>query len=357
MAQSRKVTLSELRVGMLVVVSFAILVVAIFFISGKGGVFASRFHVKTYLPAASGLKEGAPVWLAGVEVGKVDRVAISTNQDPLRAVEIAMSVRSDYEKDIRTDSKARLGSVGLLGDKYVELSRGIRGTPVGEGGTVEGSEEADIKKLVESSNDLLANLDVLSDKVKSITEKIDKGEGSVGKFINDPTLYNNVSHTVEVASDLMDQMKRGQGSIGKLLVDTELYDHFNVAAEKLNRIADRLEAGQGSIGKLLKDETLYNNLNETVEKSKTIVSRVEKGEGTLGKLTADQELYNKMNRALDRITAVADKIDRGDGTVGRLMNDKELYNNLNAASAEVVKLIYDFRKDPKRFLTIKVRVF
>lgn len=357
MAQSRKVTLSELRVGVLVVVSFAILVVAIFFISGKGGVFARRFHLKTYLPAASGLKEGAPVWLAGVEVGKVDRVAISTDQDPLRAVEIAMSVRSEYEKDIRSDSKARLGSVGLLGDKYIELSRGLRGTPVGEGGTVEGTEQADIKRLVESSNDLLANLDVLSDKIKSITEKIDRGEGSVGKFINDPTLYNNVSHTVQVAADLMDQMKRGQGSIGKLLVDTELYDHFNAASEKLNRIADRLEAGQGSVGKLLKDETLYNNLNETVTKSKTIVSRIEKGEGTLGKLTADQELYNKMNQALDRLTALADKIDRGEGTVGRLMNDPQLYNNMNAASAEIVKLVYDFRKNPKRFLTIKVRVF
>jgi phospholipid/cholesterol/gamma-HCH transport system substrate-binding protein len=357
MAQSKKVTLSEVRVGVLVVVSVAILVVAIFFISGKGGIFAARFHVKTYLPAASGLKEGAPVWLAGVEIGKVDTVAISSSLDPLRAVEITMSIRNTYQKDIRTDSKARLGSIGLLGDKYIELSRGLKGTPVGEGGTVEGSEEADIKKLVESSNDLLANLDVLSDKVKSITEKIDKGEGSVGKFINDPTLYNNVSHTVQVASDLMDQMKRGQGSIGKLLVDTQLYDHFNVAAEKLNRIADRLEAGQGTVGKLFKDESLYNNLNETVAKSKAVVSRIEKGEGTLGKLAADQELYNKMNHALDRITAITDKIDHGEGTVGRLMNDKELYNNLNAASAEVVKLIYDFRMNPKRFLTIKFKVF
>jgi len=357
MAQSKKVTLSELRVGMLVVVSFSILVVAIFFISGKGGGFQARFHVKTYLPAASGLKEGAPVWLAGVEIGKVDGVAISKDPDPNRAVEITMSVRSAYAHDIRTDTKARLGSIGLLGDKYIELSRGMKGALVGEGGTVEGSEEADIKKLIESSNDLLANLDVLSDKVKSITEKIDRGEGSVGKFINDPSLYNNVSHTAQMASDLMDQMKRGEGSLGKLLVDTELYDHFNVASEKLNKIADRLEAGQGSLGKLLKDDTLYNNMNQTVAKTRAIAERIDKGEGTLGKLTTDQELYDKMNHALDRLTAIADKIDRGDGTVGKLMNDKELYNNLNAASAEVVKLLYDFRKNPKRFLKINLKVF
>lgn len=357
MAQSKKVVWSELRVGMLVIVSFSVLAVAIFFISGKGGVFAPRFQIKTYLPAASGLKEGAPVWLAGVEVGKVDGVNISGNPDLRKSVEIKMSVRKEYGNDIRTDSKARLGSIGLLGDKYIELSRGITGQPVGTGGTVEGSEEADIKKLIESSNDLLANLDVLSDKVRSITEKIERGEGTVGKFINDPALYNNVNHTVAIASSLMDQMKRGEGSMGKLLVSDELYNNFKSSAEKLNKITDRLEAGEGSLGKFLKDNRLYDNANQTVEKTKNIVDRIEKGQGTLGKLTTDQELYNKMNHALDRLTSIADQIDKGEGTIGKLVKDKELYDNLNSASAEIVKLLYDFRKNPKRFLTIKLKLF
>jgi phospholipid/cholesterol/gamma-HCH transport system substrate-binding protein len=357
MAQSKKVAWSELRVGALVILSFSILAVAIFFIGGRGAVFGGRFHVTTYLPAASGLKEGAPVWLAGVEVGKVDNVAISQSSDPSQAVEIRMSLGRDYTKEIRTDTEARLGSIGLLGDKYIELSRGLKGTPVGENGTVKGSEEADIKKVIESANDLLANLDVLSDKVKSITEKIDRGEGSVGKFINDPALYDNVSHTARVASDLMDQMKRGEGSIGKMLVNEDLYNHFNSAAEKLNKIADRLEAGEGSLGKFLKDDKLYRNANETMEKTKAIVDRVDKGQGTLGKLLSDQELYNKMNNALNRITSITEKIDKGEGSVGKLMNDPQLYNNLNAASTEIVKLLYDFRKDPKRFLSIKLKVF
>ncbi len=357
MPQSKKVAWSELRVGILVIVSFAILALAIFFISGKGGVFAGKFRVKTYLSAASGLKEGAPVWLAGVEVGKVDRVAISNSTDPARAVEITMSIRNSYMNDVRSDSKARLGSIGLLGDKYIELSRGFKGTVVGDNGTVEGFEEADIKKLIESSNDLLANLDVLSDKVRSITEKIDRGEGSVGKFINDPALYDNVNHTVKVATDLMDQMKRGEGTIGKLIVSEELYNHFNAAADRLDKISARLESGQGSLGKFMKDETLYNNANQTVSKAKDLIDKVDKGQGTLGKLVSDQELYNKLNNAITRFTAIADKIDRGEGTMGKLMNDKQLYDNLNQASAEIVKLMYDFRKNPKRFLTIKLKVF
>lgn len=357
MAQSKKVAWSELRVGMLVIVSFSVLAVAIFFISGKGGLFQGRFKVKTYLTAASGLKEGAPVWLAGVEVGKVDRVAISTSTDPTKAVEVTMSIKEAYLNDVRTDTKARLGSIGLLGDKYIELNRGLRGKPVGNWGTVDGSEEADIKKLIESSNDLLANLDVLSDKVKQITERINRGEGSVGKFINDPALYDNVNSTVKIANDFMQQMKRGEGSIGKLLVSEELYNHFLGLANRLDRISARLEAGEGSMGKFLKDDGLYKNVNDTVAKTKTIVERIEKGEGTLGKLASDQELYNRLNNAVSRINSIADKIDRGDGTIGKLMNDKELYNNLNAASAEVVKLLYDFRKNPKRFLRINVKLF
>ena len=357
MPQSKKVAWSELRVGILVIMSFAILAVSIFFISGKGGLFQGRFQVKTYLPAASGLKEGAPVWLAGVEVGKVDSVAISSSTDPTKAVEITMSVKNGYLNDIRTDSQARLGSIGLLGDKYIELTRGFKGTVVGNGGTVQGSEEADIKKLIESSNDLLANMDVLSDKVKSITEKIDRGEGSVGKFINDPALYDNMNHTVKVATELMDQIRHGQGSIGKLLVSEDLYNHFNAAADRLDKISARLESGQGSLGKFLKDDSFYNNANQTVAKTKDIIERVDKGQGTLGKLVTDQELYNKLNTALTRFSAIAEKMQNGQGTMGKLMNDPELYNNLNSASSEVVKLLYDFRKNPKRFLTIKMKLF
>jgi phospholipid/cholesterol/gamma-HCH transport system substrate-binding protein len=357
MAQSKKVSWSELRVGMLVIASFSILVVTIFFISGKGSVFGGRFKVTTYLPAASGLKEGAPVWLAGVEVGKVDGVNISKSSDPARAVEILMSIKNDYINDVRSDSKARLGSIGLLGDKYIELSRGLHGTRIGNGGVVEGSEEADIKRLIESANDLMANMDVLSEKVKSITEKIDLGQGSVGKFINDSSLYDNVNRTVKIASDMMEQMKRGEGSIGKLLNSDELYVRLNTSAEKLNRIADRLESGQGSLGKFLKDDKLYNNANQTIEKTKNLVDRIDKGQGTLGKLVTDQELYDKMNKAVTRLTDIAEKIDKGDGTVAKLMNDKELYNNLNTASAEIVKLLYDFRQNPKKFLTIKLKIF
>ncbi len=357
MVRSKKLAWSELRVGILVIVSFVILAISVFFISGKGGIFQGKFYIKTYLPAASGLKEGAPVWLAGVEVGKVDRVAISKSNDPERAVEITMSVANKYKTDVRTDTKAHLGSIGLLGDKYIELTRGFTGTIVPNGGTVEGMEEADIKKLIESSNDLLANLDVLSDKVKSITEKIDRGEGSIGKFINDPALYNNVNHTVKVATELMDQVKQGQGSIGKLLVNDELYNHFNAVADRLDKISNRLESGQGSMGKFLKDDTLYNNVNQTVLKTRDLVNKVDQGQGTLGKLVTDQALYNKLNNALSRFTALADKLQQGNGTMGKLMNDPTLYNNLNQASAEIVKLMYDFRQNPKKFLTIRLKVF
>ncbi|MDD5544685.1 MAG: MlaD family protein [Acidobacteriia bacterium] len=357
MAQPKKVAWSEVRVGLLVIASFSILVIAIFFISGKGGVFAGRYHIVTYMSAASGLKEGAPVWLAGVEVGKVDSVTISNNTDPAKSVEIRMSVRKSYADDIRTDSEARLGSIGLLGDKYIELSRGFHGQPVAENGEVRGMEEADIKRLMESANDLLANLDVLSDKVKSITEKIDRGEGSVGKFINDPALYDNVSHTAKLASDMMEQIKNGQGSIGKMLQSDEFYNHLNGVVDKLEKVANRLDAGEGSLGKFMKDDKLYNNANQTVEKAKNLMDRIEKGEGTMGKLVSDQQLYNRLNNAVEKLSAVADKLDKGEGTMGKLMNDKALYDNLNQASAEIVKLIYDFRQNPKKFMTIKLKVF
>jgi phospholipid/cholesterol/gamma-HCH transport system substrate-binding protein len=168
----KRLAWAELRVGILVISSFTILAVAIVLISGGTGFFTEKYELKTFLASASGLRKGSLVWLAGLEVGNVSAVTISTSTDSNRAVEVTMQVEKRYSQTIGEDSVATLGSIGLLGDKYIDISRrSPSARPIPPGGEVKGSAEADIKKIMQNSNDLVANLGDLVNKIKTLPEK------------------------------------------------------------------------------------------------------------------------------------------------------------------------------------------
>ena len=171
----KRLAWAELRVGILVITSFAVMTFTIILIGGKAGFFTRTYDLRTYLPSASGLKKGSLVWVAGIEAGNVHTVDFSSSPDPRRAVQVTMRVNRNFQKAIREDSVASLGSIGLLGDKYLDISRGTEGSLlVPPGGEIKSSSEADIRKIIQNSNDLVANLGDLVDKINNITIKIGK---------------------------------------------------------------------------------------------------------------------------------------------------------------------------------------
>jgi phospholipid/cholesterol/gamma-HCH transport system substrate-binding protein len=139
----------------------------------------------------------------------------------------------------------------------------------------------------------------------------------------------------------------------------------------LKQIADDLQAGRGSAGKFLTDDEFYNRINRTadrldksVDQINVLIADVNAGHGTLGKLLRDEQIYNDARAAIARFNTTAERVDtmvaaaqRGEGTVGRLLNDETLYTNVNQLSSEGVKMLYDFRQNPKKYLTIKFELF
>ena len=107
----------------------------------------------------------------------------------------------------------------------------------------------------------------------------------------------------------------------------------------------------------MKDPSIFDNANETLRKAEIMMDRIEKGEGTLGKMSKDPALFDSSRKALDKFSSFVEQADRGEGTLGKLLKDPGLYNNLNQSSAEITKLLYDLRQDPKRYLTIRLRLF
>jgi phospholipid/cholesterol/gamma-HCH transport system substrate-binding protein len=380
MPPTRKtIGLREVRVGIFILVAIFVLIVLILNASGDIS-FKSRKHLNVKFASADGLRQGAEVRLAGVRIGKVDDVKLlppSDNPNDPR-VEARLAVDSTVDGKsitdlIRTDSTAQLTSPSLLGsDKVISITMGTSlGQPVHENEYLRSTTAGGMDKLTESGNQLVDQLNKLSEQMTGITTKINQGQGSIGRFVNDEAFYNNLNSTVRDANDLIRQIQTGKGSASQFVNNPELYNNLNAVSQSLQQIADDLHRGRGTAGKLLTDDALYNDtrttvahLNRSVDQIDQIVADLRAGRGTAGKLLTDETIYNDARSAIARFNTAAERIDnvvagvqRGEGTAGKLLTDDQLYSNVNQLSSETVKLIYDFRQNPKKYLTIKFSLF
>ena len=358
MPQRQKVTWAQLRVGVLVIVSLTVLAIGIFFISGQVGFLSRRYVLKTYFSSASDLHEGAEVRLAGIAVGNVDKVTISSFSDPNRAVEVDMGISRKFQKQIRTDSSATIETVGLLGESYIDISRGTQDQPVlPPGGVVRGREQPDIKQIVQNTNDVITNLRDVSAKLSDISSEIQKGHGTLGKIIYDQELYNKINKTADSVQSIVADVQEGHGTLGKFLTDETLYQKATASVDRLNQIMDQVQHGNGSMAKFINDPALYDNLKQASAQATALMDNINAGKGTLGKLAVDPTLYNKMNDTLGHVDTVATRIDNGEGTLGKLSTDPSLFNSLNQSAASLRDFLTEFRKNPKKYLTLHMHIF
>jgi phospholipid/cholesterol/gamma-HCH transport system substrate-binding protein len=358
MPQQERVQWAKLRVGILVIVSLALFAMAVFFISGQGGFFTRHYALKAYLSSAGDLREGAQVRLAGISVGSVVKIRISPYADKQRAVELDLKIARTFQNEIRADSVASVNTVGLLGDSYVDITRGTAGQePLADGGTVKTAEKAEIAAVMQNTNQVIMNLNTLSAKLEDIATQIQAGKGSVGKLIYDQTLYNKMDATISSAQTLVDRAQRGEGTLGKLMSDETLYNRTVATLDRLNRVIDDVQHGEGSLAKFISDPSAYNNLNRLMANGNTLIDGINQGHGTLGKLVKDEQFYNRMNSTLAHMDTITARIDQGQGTLGKLSTDPTLFNNLSESSKSLKEFLADFRKNPKKYLSIKMHIF
>ncbi len=358
MPQHERVQWAQLRVGFMVIVSLAVFAIAVFFISGQVGFFTRHYTLKAYLASAGDLREGAQVRLAGIAVGSVAKIRISPYTDRQRAVEVNLKIARTYQNEIRADSVASVETVGLLGDSYMDITRGTAGQePVADGSAVKTAEKADIAAVVQNTNEVIMNLNVLSAKLDDITTQIQAGKGSMGKLLYDQTLYNKMDATASGAQALVDRAQRGEGTIGKLMSDETLYNRTVATLDRLNKVIDDVQHGEGSLAKFISDPSAYNNLNRLMTNGNTLIDGINQGHGTLGKLAKDEQFYNRMDSTLAHMDTITARIDQGQGTLGKLSTDPTLFNNLSESSQSLKEFLADFRKNPKKYLSIKLHIF
>lgn len=346
MPRTRSLAWSELKVGIVSIIALVMATVLIFLLSGEGGFAWQRYSIKTVFRNVAGLKSGAPVRVAGVEVGAVSDVNFIGDQ-----VEVTMEIGEEHQSRITTESRAVLGSVSLLGEGAVDINPSSQGTPIPEWGYVPSGPQP--RTIGEVGTIATQGIE----EATKLLQDIRTGRGTIGKFFTDDAVYKDFSALVLSLDRVASSIAQGRGTLGKLTNDPALHNQLTAAVNDLNAITSSIRKGEGSLGKLLNDPAMATSLTATSQNIETLTGRLNRGEGTAGKLINDTALYDRFNSVAQRLETLTTNLNSGEGTAGLLLRDKQLYENMNKTVGELGSLIAEIKKDPKKYLNVKVSIF
>lgn len=361
MPSQQEVRWSQLKVGVIVLISTVILVALLFLMTSSSGlgILTHKLTVMTFFENSAGLKTGAAVNLEGVTIGTVKTVTIDNSPErKLTPVKVVMKLDDKYGANLKKDSKASLSTVGVLGDTVVDInSQFAVGARLQDGDVLKTTETPSLTDVVKASQGTIESLNVILAKMNVIVDNLETGKGSIGQLINNPDLYNKANGAVDQLLTLEKNLNAGRGSIGKLMTDDTLYNRLNDTAAKLENIANSVDSGKGTAGMLLKDDSLYKNLNSTVAHANSLLADADAGKGGLGLMLKDPKFRQDLSSTLAQVNTLISGINEGRGTLGKLATDDSVHTNLNKLLTASTDLVTTIRSDPKKYLTIHLKIF
>jgi len=358
MPTTSKSSWAQLKVGIMAAVALLILAFLIVLMSGVNPLFRRTTEVFTYLPDSAAMTEGAtPVRLNGILIGKVKKVELSGSSDPGRIVKLTLSIDNSALTLVPVDSRAKLAQQNLLGSRYVNINKGKSPETIQAGAEIPSADTPEIEDIFAQSSSTLATLQKIMDRVNGILDDVQGGKGTIGALLVDRTLYNRAVEIVDDVKNLTAALNASDSTIGRLIHEDTLYQDVRGTVGKIDALLDGLNSGQGTAGKLLKDDALYNELHTTISDLRETVEKINKGDGTVGKLLNSSQLHDQLVASMGKLDTVLDKVNNGDGTIGRLMNDPSLFEGLDGTTRELQGLLKDFRANPKKFLTIQLKLW
>ncbi len=362
MPSQQEVRWSQLKIGVIVLVSVVILTTLLFLMTSSSGLgfFSRKLTVTTYFENSAGLKVGAVVNLEGVTIGTVKSILVTTSPErKLTPVQVVMKLDSKYQTSLHSDSTAALTTVGVLGDTVVDInSQTATGPELRDGDEVKTLETPSIQDVVKASQGTIESLNVILAKLNTVVDNMESGKGSFGQLLTNPELYNKFVAASDDFQKVTAKLDSSDNSVGKLLNDNgQMYDKANDLVAKADQITQDLQGGKGTLGKALKDDTMYNNLNQSLANLNSILADAEAGKGSAGMLLKDPTFAKKLNDAITQTDDLVTAINQGKGTLGKLATDDAAYTNLNKLLTESTTLVTTIRQNPKKYLTIQMKIF
>jgi len=252
------------RTGLFVIICFSLLVLGLFLIGDKQKLFSNTSTYYAKFKDVNGLKPGAQVIITGINIGSVSTIDLPKKAGD--SVLISMHIVKDAQSLIHTDSKASIVTIGLVGDKTVSISVGSATTPVlPKGGFITGLEQRELNGLLDTLSATINSIKIVTDAASEIAQDIRKGKGTLGKFITDESLYNNINSIARNTNNSIASIDREIAGI-KHSADSAL-GNISLATGEFGKFGRSLNSSKGSIGRLINDTDMYyrlSHLSETI---------------------------------------------------------------------------------------------
>jgi phospholipid/cholesterol/gamma-HCH transport system substrate-binding protein len=290
----------ETRLGVFIVL---VVFAAFFIMETLGGMESIHggYRLNALFDTVQDLKVGSSVKIAGVEIGRVEKIALDGNK-----VRVTMKIHSSAV--VKTDSKAVIKFTGLMGQNFVAIDFGTPDAPRAVGGAVLVTEEQP------DLNAIMTKLDGATTGIQNLTKSFT------------PDTINNLM------GPLVDFVKQNSGHIGG-------------AISNIENISGQIASGEGTVGKLIYSDSLYNsalvtvtNLQDTVVDVRQVVNGISGGKGTIGRLLTDETLYSETTASMTNLNQILQKINQGQGTIGKLVNEQEFYKNVKLTLQKMDKM-------------------
>ena len=319
------ITWEQLRVAGVVVVALAILLFGGYRLAQAANLLSKRYQLVAFVPSANGLRVGGAVTVAGQLAGSVSRIDfLPVDNDTTRNLRLVVELDERVRQQVRADSRARLRTQGLLGDKVFDISPGTpRTNALGAGDTVIVAPSMDYDQIIARASGAVDDVVGLTHDLQGITGGI----------------------------------TRGEGTIGQLVTNRGLYDQLNGTLQRTNTMLARMQNPNGTVGRLMNDPMLYNNLTRTTASLDSLIGQVSRSEGTVGKLLRDDSLYVRLVSVAAGADSLVKTITHGNGIASRLLTDQAAYDNLNKTLNELNAILEDVRRNPQKYTKGLIKVF
>ncbi len=331
--------LRALKVGGLVLVALLVFAVGLFVIGERNNLFSLKNTYFARFGSVSGLNDGSPVQLNGVKVGTVRRVVLPEDPGESR-IRVEFSLDRRYAERVRADSEASIKTIGLLGDKYVEISSGTSAAAIIPSGGEVSAAPSSIDALVASGEDVMANVIEISASLKVLLARAERGEGVLGQLLADTEtgahVTDKVMATLDSVQHAAERIESGAGVLPRLITDAALADRLASSVAHLEAVTAKLDNGPGLVPSLLSDAEMKQQFTETLTALKSAAGdlaafsgEVRGAKGLLPRLLFDEKygdaLSARLDTTLQQVDVLSSKLNAGDGTLARLINDPSLY--------------------------------
>jgi phospholipid/cholesterol/gamma-HCH transport system substrate-binding protein len=332
------------RVGMLVLAAVAVLAVGVFLIGKQNNLFSRKNRYSIDFQNASGLKQGNPVQLNGVDVGSVDEVILP--RDPKRAfIRVWITVDRHYADRVRSDSVARIKTLGLLGDKFIELTSGSPAQPVvPTEGAIKAAPATNVDAILASGEDVMDNVVTISHQLNRILGRMDRGEGLLGQLTSDTPesleMRRSLAATFAAIERVAGTIEHGEGPLPRMLNDRELADRLARTLADLETLVASAQRGPGLLPGLLNDpaakqsfDATLATLNQVAQDLQAFTADLDDSDALLPRLVKDEEygrqVTEEVRQLVQRLNSVSQKLSEGQGSAAKLINDPQIYEAVN----------------------------